>query len=556
MALHTPTVPGGDHLGVRRIERNLIHRVNVGDMIVRSAARAPGGLALVDGDRRITYGELGAAVNRIAHGLAARGYASGDALALVSGNSAEFLQTYYACALLGVVCVPINLGWRAAEVAYVLRHARVRGVVVEAQLREWLAPALAEVPEVGDVFVAPGTGTGTGTTPDGHGDRDGDGAAGPFTVTWAELEAGAPDTVPECEVADRDPITYLYTSGTTAAPKGVVGSHLGIYLESTSAIIDLGLTRTDRVGALLPLFHTAQLNCFATPVALAGATLHLMRGFDAAGLMEQIETERLTVIFALPMMYRALLEHPGRARRDLSSLRLAVYAMAPMPDADLRACLTAFGCDFALLFGQTEMAPITTVFRPEHQLTHTGSVGTPTVNIQTAIMADDGTLLPAGHSGEIVYRGPHALEGYLRDDAATDRAFAHGWFHSGDVGHFDGDGILWFEDRKKDVIKTGGENVASIEVEKALYADPRIGEVVVVGLPHPRWHEAITAVAVPAPGATLDEADVLAGAKQRLAPYKVPKALVVLDELPRTTTGKVQKNLLRERLADLYGTPD
>jgi acyl-CoA synthetase (AMP-forming)/AMP-acid ligase II len=532
------TIQSGRDHGQREIQRNIIHRVNVGDIVTRSAARAPADLAVIDGDRRVSYAELNAAVNRMANALAARGYGRGDALALVSGNSIEFLQSYYACARLGVVCVPVNLGWRPAEVTYVLEHSRARGVVVETQLADWLAPSLADAPGVSDVIVAPGTG----------GDVPAD------WMTLDELTAGADAVEPACFVDDRDRITYLYTSGTTAAPKGVVGSQLAVYLESTSAVMDLQLAADDRVGALLPLFHTAQLNCFATPVALAGGGLDVMHGFHAAALLERIESERLTVIFALPMMYRALLEHPDLERRDLSSLRLAVYAMAPMPDADLRRAIDAFGCDFALLFGQTEMSPITTVFRPEHQLTHTGSVGTPTRNVQVAIMDDDGTMLPRGESGEIVYRGPHALEGYLRDEEATERAFEHGWFHSGDVGHFDADGILWFEDRKKDVIKTGGENVASIEVEKALLEDPCIGEVVVIGLPHPRWTEAITAVAVAAPGTELDERTVLADVRERLASFKVPKALVVTDELPRTSTGKVQKNVLRERYADLYET--
>lgn len=518
------------------VGHNLIHRVNVGDIVTRSAARASGSTAVVDGDRRLSYSELEASVNCLASALRARGYGRGDALALVSGNSLEFLQTYYACARLGVVCVPINLGWQPAEVSYVLDHSRARGVVVESQLMSWLEPALAQADGTRDVFVAPGV---AGEPP-----TDG--------MTLAELIAGADRAAPACLVEDRDPITYLYTSGTTAAPKGVVASHLAVYLESTSAAIDLQLRPDDRVAALMPLFHTAQLNCFATPVALAGGALHLMRGFDAGGLLEAIETERLTVIFALPMMYRQLLSHPDLERRDLSSLRLAVYAMAPMPDADLRRAIDAFGCDFALLFGQTEMSPTTTVFLPEHQLSHAGAVGTPTRNVQVAIMDDDGTRLPQGESGEIVYRGPHTMEGYLRDEPATARAFEHGWFHSGDNGHFDGDGILWYEDRKKDVIKSGGENVASIEVEKALYADPRIGEVVVIGLPHPRWTEAITAVAVPAAGIVLDEQAVLADVRDRLSSFKVPKALVVVDELPRTSTGKVQKHVLRERYADLY----
>ena len=225
-----------------------------------------------------------------------------------------------------------------------------------------------------------------------------------------------------------------------------------------------------------------------------------MRGFDPAALLGLIEAERITQIFGLPMMYRAVLDHPSFADRDLASLRRAVYAMAPMPDQLIRRCIDGFGCDFALLFGQTEMSPVTTLFRPEHQLSHIGAVGTPITGVQVAIMGPDGILLPPGQQGEIVYRGPSTMAGYLHNEAATEAAFAHGWFHSGDVGAFGDDGVLWFADRYKDVIKTGGENVASIEVEKAVYAaEPRVAEAVVVGLPYERWSEAITAVVVPSP---------------------------------------------------------
>ena len=228
--------------------------------------------------------------------------------------------------------------------------------------------------------------------------------------------------------------------------------------------------------------------------------------------------------------------------------------MAPMPDALIRACLEGFGCDFALLFGQTEMSPCTTLFRPEHQLTHIGAVGTPLVGVQVAIMGPDGALLPPGEQGEIVYRGPSTMTEYLDNPEATADAFAHGWFHSGDVGHFDDDGVLWFADRYKDVIKTGGENVASIEVEKAIYAaDPAVGEVVVIGLPHERWSEAITAVVVPKPGATVEEGALLAALRAHLDAYKIPKSVIVAEALPRTSTGKIQKNRLREEHARHYG---
>ncbi len=233
-----------------------------------------------------------------------------------------------------------------------------------------------------------------------------------------------------------------------------------------------------------------------------------MRAFEPGAFLDLIERERITQVFGLPMMFRAALDHPSFAEPDLSTLRRAVYAMAPMPDALIRACLDGFGCDFALLFGQTEMSPISTLFRPEHQLTHIGAVGTPLTGVQVGIMATGrhaaaSPVRPARSSTA----APSVMTEYLRNEEATDAAFAHGWFHSGDVGRLGDDGMLWFADRYKDVIKTGGENVASIEVEKAIYAaDPDVAEVVVVGLPHERWSEAITAVVVPRPDATVDPA--------------------------------------------------
>ena len=500
------------------LHRNLIQRVNVGDALTRVAFARPEAPALVDGERRWTYGELDAWVNRLAHGLTARGYATGDVLALASANSAEFLAVYYACAKLGLVCVPINLGWRADEVAYVLDHSRARGIVVEERL-------VGQVPEVADVIVA----------------------------ERLDEVLSADSTPPEVVVEDRAPLSYLYTSGTTSFPKGVVGTHLAIHLESMSAALDSGWRSDDRFLAMMPMFHTAQLNAFCTPAVVVGATIVVHRGFEPERFLDTIERERITQVFGLPMMYRAALDHPSFGGRDLSSLRRAVYAMAPMPEAQIKACLDGFGCEFALLFGQTEMSPITTLFRPEHQLSHVGAVGTPLTGVQVGIMDPDGRLLPRGEQGEIVYRGPSTMQEYLRNAEATEAAFAHGWFHSGDVGRFGEDGVLWFADRYKDVIKTGGENVASIEVERAVYdTEPAVAEVVVVGLPHERWSEAITAVVVPKPGESIDPDGLRNRLKERLDGYKVPKAVIVVDALPRTSTGKIQKNVVREQHAGHY----
>ncbi len=524
------------------LNANLIQRMNIGDTLTRTASRTPNQLAIIEGDRRISYIELNRRVNAMAHALLDSGYRRGDALALMAGNCTEFLITYFACAKIGLICVPLNLGWKEPEIVYVLDHSKAVAIVVEAHLVAQLGPALSESPGIKRVIVTPGL---TGSYVREDDGRD-----------WTELDQftdGFDTSEPEVFVADRDPVSYLYTSGTTSAPKCVSSSHLSVYVESLTVDVEMGYVSSDKSAAMMPLFHTAQLNGFITPLVIVGATVVLMRGFDPDQLLNLIEQESITHIFGLPMMYRALLARSDIRERKLGSLRRAVYAMAPMPDADLRAAIEIFGCGFSLAFGQTEMAPVTTIFRPEHQLSHAGSVGTPAVNVQVEIMDDDGKILGPGESGEVVYRSPQTMEGYNRNEEATRAAFAYGWFHSGDIGHFDTEGFLWFEDRKKDIIKTGGENVASIEVEKAIYdvAD-EVNEVVVIGLPHPRWGEAITAVVTSRPGAQLDRDVVLAKAKQRLSSFKAPKAVVLIDELPRTSTGKVQKNVLRERLSDLY----
>lgn len=498
------------------LERNLIQRVNMGDSLTRAAWRVPDKEAVSDAERRLTYRELNAEVNTVANALRERGYERGDAMILIAGNSTEFLVAYYALAKIGVVSVPINLLWGPNEVGYVVEHCRPKGAIVEPMFAPLLDGAGLELLQT------------------------------PLRV----LGNGASAAEPEVQVGDRDPLSYMYTSGTTSAPKGVVQSHLAVYVETLTAAAALNID-DEWCGLLfMPLFHTAALNAAAASAIQMGGRIVLMRTFDPVAVLEAVERERVTYFFGLPIMLRAILDAYDAAPRDLSSLRMVTYAMAPMPDQDLRRALATFDCDMGLGFGQTEMSPLTTVFRPEHQLVYPGSVGTQIPNVQTAIMDEDGNLLPAGQVGEIVYRSPQTMEGYLHDDDATQQAFAHGWFHSGDIGRLDEHGVLWFEDRKKDVIKSGGENIASIEVERALYdAEPRIAECVVVGLPDERWGEAATAIVTPKPGETLTEDKVIAAARTKLPSFKVPKRVIFVSEMPHTPTGKVQKNVLREQHA-------
>ena len=525
----------------RSLQHNLVQRVNLGDSLTRSAHRTPERDAVVDGERRLTYREFDDAVNALAQGLIARGYAVGDALALMSGNSLEFLVTYYACAKAGIVVVPISLVWRAHEITYVLGHSRAKGIVVEAHLLDSLGASLRDRPDL-DLLIAPGTASAEELA-----------RLAAEQTTLAEVAAGQPPGPPEVVIADRAPLSYMYTSGTTSAPKGVVSSHLALYLGSLTAAHEMRFTAEDRLGAMMPLFHIAQLNAFSTPVIMVGGTVVLMRGFEAERLLDTIERERLTFVFGLPVMYRELMEHPTVGDRDLASLRRCGYAMAPLPKADLLRAMDTFGCGFSLGFGQTEMVPMTTIFQPEQQISHHGAVGEQIVNTQIEIMDEDGRLLPRGESGEIVYRGPQALENYLDDDSATAKVIEGGWFHSGDLGHLDQSGMLWFEDRAKDVIKTGGENVASLEIERAIYeCDSRVKEVAVVGLPHDRWMEAVTALVIAHPGSDLTAEDVESSLRERLAPFKRPKSILLVTDFPRTATGKIQKNVIRTDLCDHY----
>ena len=283
------------------LARNLIRRINVGDCLTRTAAARPGPAR---GRRRRPPLDVRRVQRATSTGSRTAWPASatqrGAALALASGNSAEFLAVYYACAKLGVVCVPVNLGWRPDEVAYVLDHSRARGIVVESQLVAAMQDAIAKVPEVTDVIVAPGREPYEPSPPT---------APGPPRRAAVDEHRRA-----ECFVGDRDALSYLYTSGTTSFPKGVVGTHVAIYLESMSGALDSGWRADDRFAAMMPMFHTAQLNAFCTPAVMVGATIYVMRGFDPAALLDLIERERITQIFGLPMMFRAALDH-ARLRR-------------------------------------------------------------------------------------------------------------------------------------------------------------------------------------------------------------------------------------------------
>jgi fatty-acyl-CoA synthase len=329
-------------------------------------------------------------------------------------------------------------------------------------------------------------------------------------------------------------------------------SSRSLVAQYVSCALDGGMDGDDVEAHALPMYHCAQLDCFFSVDVYLGATSVILPGPDPAALLATIEREGVTKLFCPPTAWISLLRSPDFDRRDLSSLRKGYYGASAMPVEVLRELQRRLP-DVRLwnFYGQTEMAPLATILRPHEQLARAGSAGRAAVNVETRCVDDDDKPVAPGQVGEIVHRSPHAALGYYRDEDKTAAAFRNGWFHSGDLGVMTEDGYLSVVDRKKDMIKTGGENVASREVEESIYRLEGVAEVAVFGISHPHWIEAVTAVIVPKSGADLDVERVHAHVREHLAGYKRPKYVVLADSLPKNPSGKILKRELRERHADL-----
>ncbi|AXK37155.1 acyl-CoA synthetase [Streptomyces armeniacus] len=516
-----------------------VRRHSVSDLLTRTAARYPGKTAVVAGERRVSYAELDRSVHRCARALADRGLRKGDRLALLSRNCRQYVVLAFATARLGAVLVPVNFMLGAKEIAYILRHSGAAGMVTEDSLAPTAGKALAAAGTRGGVrgWIA---GTGSAAA-DGWEDVD----------TW--IDRGDPEPV-EASVADDDPLRLMYTSGTEAQPKGVLLSSRSLVSQYVSCAIDGGMSADDVEVHALPLYHCAQLDCFLSVDIYLGATSIILPAPDPAALLETIERERVTKLFCPPTVWIALLGHPDFAVRDLSSLRKGYYGASPMPVEVLRELRERLPhLRLWNFYGQTEMAPAATILGPHAQETHAGSAGWPALNVETRVVDASDKVLPPGETGEIVHRSPHATLGYYNDEEKTAEAFRGGWFHSGDLGVMSEDGCLTVVDRKKDMIKTGGENVASREVEEAIYLLDGVAEVAVFGISHPRWIEAVIAAVVPKPGAALTEDAVHAHVREHLAGYKRPKYVVFAEALPKNPSGKILKRDLRAEHAGLSG---
>jgi fatty-acyl-CoA synthase len=510
-----------------------IRRHTLGDVLRRTAARLPAKTAVICGELRWSYAELDRITNRLANGLAARGIARGDRVAILSRNSHAFVALRFAVARLGAVLVPINFMLNADEVAYVLRHAGARLLAVGPDLVALATAAVARDTAVEHLLWLPG-------------EAD---SAPPEGMLAFEAVLSADDTPPAVELDSRALAQIIYTSGTEAKPKGAMLSHEAVLWEYVSCVIEGEIAESDRILHALPLYHCAQLDVFLGPAIYVGATNVITGAPVPDNILGLLARHRASSFFAPPSVWIALLRSPRFAEVDLSALAKGYYGASIMPVEVLRELAARLpAVRLWNFYGQTEIAPLATVLRPEDQLRKAGSAGRPVLNVETRVVGDDLRDVAPGQVGEIVHRSPQLLAGYFHDDERTAAAFEGGWFHSGDLATVDDEGYITVVDRKKDMIKTGGENVSSREVEEVIYQLAGVSEVAVVGLPDPYWIEAVTAVVVGKAGVALDEAAVIAHCRERMAHFKVPKRVVFVESLPKNPSGKLLKRELRATL--------
>jgi O-succinylbenzoate-CoA ligase len=475
--------------------------------------RAPHHVMAVFEGQTITYGEMLGRATALAGSLASQGVGPGDVVALLSYNCPEFLETVFAANYLGAIAMPINWRLAAPEVRYILEHSGAKAIFCDDAMS-----ALAE-----------------------------EAAAG---LSLAKVGATQPAGAAEyAEVAGDHVHRLMYTSGTTGRPKGVMLTHANLAWKNLAHLVEFGFTNADLGLACGPLYHVGALDLTTTTLIAAGATVIIHRTFDAAAVVEEIERSRVTTVWLAPAMVNAIMALPNIEQRDLSSIRVVINGGEKMPIPLIERIQRIFpSAWFADAYGMTETVSGDTFLDRDSIISKLGSVGRPCLHLELELWDENGHSVEAGEPGEIVMRGPKVFTGYWRDPDATAAAFAGGWFHSGDIGVRDEDGYLFIVDRLKDMIVSGGENIASSEIERVLYAHDGVLEVAVVGRPDDRWGEVPVAFVVRRDGAGVEADELVDLCRDQLAKFKVPKDVQFIDALPRNPSGKVLKRELRARL--------
>jgi len=513
-----------------------VKRLLLGDLIARNTRYFPEKIALIAEAERLTFSEFGAKVNQFANALLALGLKRGDRVAIILRNCPSQVIAYFGPLKVGLCTVPLNFRLKGPEIAFILNDCEAKVLVYGYEF----APTIEEFkPDFATVehFLC--------LNP----------LAGDALDFSALLEGARSEEPPGQEqLRDSDLSFILYTAGTTGFPKGVMLSHSNLLSNAISTIVTLASPRFEDIYLMvLPLFHAAALGV-EIRLLVAGAAQVLHESFDPVKTLQAIQDERVSWVSFVPTMIVGLLQVPELTTYDLSSLRIISYGTAPISLALLQQMMDAFHCEFNQGFGQTEHSPaISYLTSADHVMDAPGkeillkSVGRPIFNVQVRIVDDDDNDMENGQTGEIIVKSDSVMQGYWNKPELTDESLKNGWLHTGDLGKLDEHGYIFIIDRKKDMIKSGGENIFPKEIEHVIYRMPEVLECAVVGFPDDKWGEVVKAVIVLKEGESITAEDVVERCVQSLAGFKKPRIVEFVQELPKNATGKILKYLLKNK---------
>ena len=512
------------------LKENLLRRAVIGDLVTRSADRFRDRVFLMTDKERISYRTLNEKSKMAANAFLALGIKRGDRVAFMTHNCLNYLYCYFGLAKIGAVSVPLNFMLKGEEIAYIIGDAEPKAFFVEDSVVDTVLGAkdkLKSVEHFGWINFG----------------------AKPKPGSWIDVDTffsgKYPATEPEVIIESEDIATLIYTTGTEGYPKGVMTTHLNYFMSLVHFIPDCDFRRDDAFILDIPLFHVAG-NTVLMGVLATGGRIFLAYAPNPIQTLEVTQREKLTYWVYPPTLYAAIPSLPVFSKYDISSLKKFVSfgAVIPMVVIEKWKSINP-NIQWRNYWGQTESTPVGTTSFPEEFDRKMNAIGVPDTAVAVKVFDDNDQEVPPGQIGELVIRSAAVMKGYWKKDDVTKKTLANGWLHTGDLGYMDEEGWIYFVDRKKDMIKTGGENVSSQEVEGLLLRHPKLAMAAVIGLPDPYWMEVVSAHVVPKPGMEVTEEDIIAFCKQNMAGYKVPKKVFIRSSLPMTASGKILKREIR-----------
>lgn len=505
--------------------------LNLAMFLETSTRRTPGKVALILDDMKLRYAEVNGAANKVANGLVGLGVKRGDKVALMLPNTPHFVICYYAILKLGATVVPMNVLFKRHEVEYHLDDSDSVALIVWEGFLGEAAEGFAQAKNCRNLIVAQAPGS-TAQLPEG---------ALPLNALMADTSPVF-DTVP---TMPDDTAVILYTSGTTGRPKGAELSHFNMFFNAYIGAEKVLRTSSDEIGlAVLPLFHSFGQTCVMNALLFAGGTITLLPRFEPQKALEVLQRDKVSYFAGVPTMYFYLLNFPGANNYDLSSLRRCVSGGSAMPVEVMHAFNKKYNVTILEGYGLSETSPVASFNQLDYE-PKPGSIGTPIWGVEMRCVDSESREVPNGELGEIAIRGHNVMKGYYKRADATAESIRNGWFYTGDVAYKDDDGFFFIKDRVKDMIIRGGFNVYPREIEEVLYGHPAVAEAAVIGIPDTALGEEIKAVISLKPGQSAAEQEIIDYCKERLAAYKYPRSVEVLDTLPKTATGKILKRELK-----------